>query len=129
MPFINKKYLHERNIPYKTASREEASKFYGSLAWKRLRESYFSRHPLCMECLNHDRVTPAEDVHHIRPWSSGSDEIEKWALLLDENNLISLCSKCHHGYHNKMREYNLQSVRDLTQSEYNYIHGLNYNSK
>lgn len=124
MPKINKKPIREKKVPYKHENR--STDFYGSMAWRRLRETLLSQSPLCYECLQHHRVVPAEDAHHLVPFETGETEEEKWELFLKESNIRMLCQKCHYGYHNKMRQYNMRACFELTDTEYNYIHGLNY---
>ena len=41
----------------------------------------------------------AEEVHHKRPFLSGQTEDERWQLLLNPNNLMSLCAECHDDLH------------------------------
>lgn len=105
MPTLNlqkktKKETNQRNE--NTASREMRRKAYNNTDWRKLRNNYIKEHPLCEECLNKGKVVPAEDVHHIRsPFSNG--EIN-YALLLDGNNLKSLCKECHAAIHNHKEE-------------------------
>ena len=62
------------------------NKRYGR-TWKRIRDRYIKANPLCEECTRTGKLTPAEEVHHIKPLSkSGSN---------DTDNLMSLCSSCH----------------------------------
>lgn len=126
MATINKKYINTKSVKYRHESKEQAASFYNSMAWKRLRDTLLSHSPLCYECLQHSRVVPAEDAHHLIPFMTGKTEEEKWDLFLKESNIRMLCSKCHYGYHNKMKEYNMKSCYELTKPEYDYIHGLNY---
>ena len=124
MAYIKRKEIKPKEVPYKKDNK--SADFYNNIAWKRLRDTLLSQSPLCYECLQHGRVVPAEDAHHLIPFESGKTEEEKWNLFLKESNIRMLCQKCHYGYHNKMREYNMRSCYGLTDSEYNYIHGLNY---
>ncbi len=129
MARINLKPLKQQTIKYKHESKEQAASFYNSMAWKRLRDTLLSTHPLCDECLQHGYVVSAEHAHHLIPFMSGETEQERWDLFLKESNIRMLCECCHHGYHNKMREYNMKSCYELTDTEYNYAHGLNYLKK
>ena len=61
-------------------------KRYGR-AWKRIRDRYIGKHPLCKMCLKNHKTTPATEVHHIRPLSRGGTH--------DEDNLMALCKPCH----------------------------------
>jgi len=63
-----------------------AKKRYGR-TWKRIRDRYIAVHPLCEQCQATDRITPAEEVHHILPLSRGGTHAEE--------NLMSLCTSCH----------------------------------
>ncbi len=63
-----------------------AKKRYGR-TWKRIRDRYIKAHPLCERCVKDEKITPAEEVHHINPLSHGGTH--------DEDNLISLCKSCH----------------------------------
>ena len=68
----------------------EAKRRYGR-AWKRIRDRYASRHPLCEQCLEKGVAVPVEEVHHRVPLSEGGTH--------DEGNLISLCKSCHSRIH------------------------------
>lgn len=125
MPTIKRKELHEKQVSYRHESQEMTSNFYNSMAWKRLRNTYLSTHPLCIECLKREIITPTQDIHHIHKWNSGINEEEKWNLFLSESNLISVCRKCHQGYHNKMKKYGIDVCDDLTDKEYKEAHNMN----
>lgn len=60
-----------------------------TVRWRRVRESYLRRHPLCVECEKKDRITAATVVDHIIP-HKGDHE-----LFWNEDNWQSLC-KTHH---------------------------------
>ena len=56
-------------------------------AWHRLRMSFLRRYPLCARC-----GAPAEIAHHVHPLRDGGER-------LDEENLMSLCRRCHAAEH------------------------------
>lgn len=93
MPYIPKhrykpratKYKHDNNISHQ---------FYNTTLWLNLRRRWLHEHPFCAIC---ERL--ATDVHHITPWLQGTTIDDKWKLFLDEDNLLSLCDKCHHDIH------------------------------
>lgn len=60
-------------------------------AWQKIREWYVRMHPLCEDCLESDRLTPAAEVHHILPLSCGGTH--------DDSNLCALCRSCHNKRH------------------------------
>ena len=62
------------------------NKHYG-YRWRKIRDLYYSKHPLCEECLKHGRLVPADEIHHIVPVDQGGSH--------DDDNLVSLCQSCH----------------------------------
>lgn len=62
-------------------------------AWKRIRDSYVTAHPLCEECLKQGKYTPTQEVHHKLPLSQGGTHARE--------NLIALCKPCHSKIHAK----------------------------
>lgn len=59
---------------------------YGA-RWRRIRNAYIGKHPLCELCMGEGRYTKAEEVHHILPLSHGGTNAEE--------NLQALCKSCH----------------------------------
>ena len=73
--------VHEREVhPNRT--------FYNSRLWQAVRENKLSDYPICEECERDERISPASEVDHITPLSSGGAQ-------LDRSNLQSLCKPCH----------------------------------
>lgn len=103
-PVINKlKKKPKSTIHKETDMRELRKKAYNNTAWRKLRETHLKSNPLCTDCLSKGKVTPAEDIHHIKsPFKGGKIN---YALLLDDNNLVSLCKPCHALRHNKEQGY------------------------
>lgn len=99
MAWITKKHKDKQRYYFNNVS----AKYYGTTQWHMLRNNYIGHHPLCERCLELGKVTPAEHVHHIIPFLTGKDDKNKWTLLLDEHNLMSLCANCHHIIHEQMR--------------------------
>jgi 5-methylcytosine-specific restriction protein A len=64
----------------------DTNKRYGR-AWKKLRARFLLQHPLCEQCRKEDRLTAAEEVHHLLPLANGGTN--------DERNLMALCKSCH----------------------------------
>ena len=74
---------------YNSLSRpKDTNKKYGR-AWRKVRERYVQSHPLCEQCLKEGRMTPTEEVHHIKPVSQGGTH--------SSSNLMSLCKSCHNN--------------------------------
>lgn len=96
MPTIVKKPTKQK-IEYKQLP--NTNKYYSSKYWKHLRQSFITQHPLCYDCLLKGISRPAEHIHHVIPFERGITDEEKWDLLLDPNNLVSLCQECHTQRH------------------------------
>lgn len=102
MPYIYKPHKHI-SIPY-IKEDSDSSKYYNSKYWKRLRNTYIIHHPLCEDCMLEGISTAADEVHHIKPFMSVKDDTERWNLLLDPNNLVSLCLRHHHERHKQLKK-------------------------
>ena len=76
---VNKQYNKYQRDP-------STNKRYGR-SWKRIRDRYIKTHPLCEQCQKENRITPAEEVHHILPLSKGGGN--------ESSNLMALCKSCH----------------------------------
>ena len=59
--------------------------------WRKIRNRYASKHPLCEQWLKEGRYTPMQEVHHILPINRGGSN--------DESNLMSVCHSCHEKLH------------------------------
>lgn len=70
------------------AAQKETHPFYLSVQWRRFRDWYIGKHPLCEQCEREGRLTLAAMVDHII-------EIKDGGALTDEENAMSLCWKCH----------------------------------
>lgn len=98
---------HEHHTPIQFNDRSKFwSTYYNSALWRTTRLEYKTKHPICERCLHEGRVTPMTDVHHMCRFGQGRTASERWQLLTDMDNLVSLCEKCHHEVHtNKDRDY------------------------
>lgn len=67
---------------------KDTDPFYLSVQWRRFRQWYLGRHPLCEQCEKEGRLTRAAMVDHIV-------EIKDGGALTSESNAMSLCWKCH----------------------------------
>lgn len=80
--------VHRRTVNRLYDSKRENVKFYHSMRWKKLRDWFLARHPLCEMCLKAGYVEPARIVDHIVEIKDGGDQ-------LDPDNLQALCQICH----------------------------------
>lgn len=77
----------------KYGRKPEERKRYGR-QWRKVRNAYAAKHPLCEMCLLVNRLTDVQEVHHIFPLDHGGTN--------DEINLMSLCKPCHSRISAKM---------------------------
>ena len=80
-----KKFVTKNNKSY---SKPEHAKLYNSRRWRGLRNLYYKRNPLCVECSNNNILKEEYCVDHIKPVSEGG-EFYEW------KNLQTLCRSCH----------------------------------
>ncbi len=97
MAWINKP--KKKKIDY-ALKRKDRMKIYNSQRWRDLREWKFTHNPLCEMCEREERITPADDVHHIVSFMSTDDPVKRNWLAYDFDNLMSLCDRCHQKMHN-----------------------------
>lgn len=64
-------------------------------AWTKFREVFLMEHPLCEKCQEKGIITPAREVHHIKPLADGGAK-------LDPANCQALCRTCHQLITNEM---------------------------
>ena len=79
--------------------------------WLRLRRDLLTRHPLCQRCQAEGRLTPATEVHHIRPVEEAVGRAAKAALMYDPHNLRALCHNCHVLTHTEMGRSGKEATR------------------
>lgn len=70
--------------------------------WLYLRRDILTKHPLCQQCEDEGRITPAIEVHHIRPVEYGVSRADKQRLMFNPTNLRALCHDCHVKVHTDM---------------------------
>lgn len=76
-----------------------AESFYKSIAWQNCRNAYMKKvGGLCEDCLKENKITPAEEVHHIKfltPYN-----INDPSITLNFDNLVAVCREHHRQRHN-----------------------------
>ncbi|NLC02720.1 MAG: HNH endonuclease [Tissierellia bacterium] len=77
-----------KDMEYKP-KQSKYKKLYSSTRWQQLRQYRLNTQPLCVECLKHNRYTPATVVDHMKP-HKGNEK-----LFYDLKNLQSMCKSCH----------------------------------
>ena len=82
----NSKYCNEH---LKIHQRPSAGERGYDSRWGKRSKLFLKVHPLCAECLKHNKLTPATVVDHIVP--RRGDPILMWS----ESNWQPLCKRCH----------------------------------
>ena len=111
MPVINKIQPKPKQQPKETDMRKLRRAAYNTTEWRKLREVYMHEHPLCERCLEKGSLVPAEDIHHIRSPFKGGEV--NYGLLLDHDNLMAVCKKCHQEIHNQKHMTAEQIIEQL----------------
>lgn len=61
---------------------------YNSWKWKKLRKSFITKYPLCVQCKSHGLVTAGTVVDHVVRYKEGDD-------FFNQNNWQTLCATHH----------------------------------
>ena len=112
MPTINKP---KKKSTYQKHGRSLiASAIYRTQEWQRLRTWKVCENPLCEDCINPsiinengekgECITPTEEVHHITPILTATDELRMKELAYNPTNLVSLCKFHHRERHKYLRD-------------------------
>lgn len=86
-----------------------------SRRWREMRRRKLSAQPLCERCLDEGRLTPATEVHHVRPVED-VPESAQLRLLFDWHNLSSLCHDCHVKTHIELGRSNKERTRRVAEA-------------
>lgn len=81
-------HRREHHRQYDAERGSAAARGYNS-RWRKARETYLRRCPLCVHCTEQARTTPATVVDHIVPHKGDS------MLFWDTANWQALCKPCH----------------------------------
>lgn len=89
MPYRPKKkkrpWQNER-IPFKRAVSNQD--FYNDRKWRKCSKLYLEKNPFCVKCKEEGIIKQADVTDHIKRLKDGGP-------AYDEDNLQSLCHKCH----------------------------------
>ena len=96
----NSEILSKNSTQYSRAvendKKEIEKKFYSISRWKTMSQELRKEHEICQLC----GKRKSEEVHHIFPFMHQFEDIRE-EVFLDKDNLICLCSDCHHQVHAK----------------------------
>ena len=96
----NSEFLSKNSNEYDISeenSKNKSEKYYYSLSiWKSMSYDMRKRHEICQLC----GKNKSTEVHHIFPFMHQFEDVRE-EVFLDKDNLICLCSDCHHQVHAK----------------------------
>lgn len=69
--------------------------------WKKLSKKILSERPKCELCAIRGIDNKSEQVHHVFKFAEQIEEDLAKDLMLDENNCLALCKRCHTNIHKR----------------------------
>lgn len=100
----SKQYSKKRAVKSKVSMNKSSRAFYGTTAWKTLRDRKLQKDPLCQMCLSKGFLKDGHDIDHI------IEIKDDYSLRLDIRNLQTLCRSCHMHKTNEERNIRKKSV-------------------
>ena len=93
---ILSKNSNEYDISEENSKNKSEKDYYSTSVWKSI--SYYMRkeHEICQLC----GKNKSTEVHHIFPFMHQFEDVRE-EVFLDKDNLICLCTDCHHQVHAK----------------------------
>lgn len=110
----NSEILSKNSTQYSRAEendkKEIEKKYYSISRWKTMSQELRKEHEFCQLC----GKNKSTEVHHIFPFMHQFEDIRE-EVFLDKDNLICLCSDCHHQVHSK--NYGTLGIPERTKIE------------
>ena len=96
----NSEILSKNSNEYNRAGENEKNRsekdYYSLCAWKSMSYQMRKEHEICQLC----GKNKSTEVHHIFPFMHQFEDVRE-EVFLDKDNLICLCTDCHHQVHAK----------------------------
>ena len=96
----NSDFLNKNSNEYSRAEKNEKNRsekdYYSTSVWKSMSYEMRKKYPECQLCCKNKST----EVHHIFPFMHQFEDVRE-EVFLDKDNLICLCSDCHHQVHAK----------------------------
>lgn len=90
------KNSNEYDISEENSKNKSEKDYYSTSVWKSISYDMRKEHEICQLC-NKNKST---EVHHIFPFMHQFEDVRE-EVFLDKDNLICLCTDCHHQVHAK----------------------------
>ena len=96
----NSEILSKNSNEYDTLEKNEKNRsekdYYSTSIWKSMSYEMRKQHEICQLC----GKNKSTEVHHIFPFMHQFEDVRE-EIFLDKDNLICLCTDCHHQVHSK----------------------------
>ena len=96
----NGDFLSKNSNEYDRLEKNEKNRsekdYYSTSVWKSMSYEMRKEHEICQLCCKNKST----EVHHIFPFMHQFEDVRE-EVFLDKDNLICLCSDCHHQVHAK----------------------------
>ena len=92
----NSDFLSKKSNEYDTLEKKSEKDYYSTSIWKSMSYDMRKKHEICQLC----GKNKSTEVHHIFPFMHQFEDVRE-EVFLDKDNLICLCSDCHHQVHAK----------------------------
>ena len=92
----NSDFLSKNSNEYYKLEKKSEKDYYSTSVWKSISYDMRKEHEICQLC----GKNKSTEVHHIFPFMHQFEDVRE-EVFLDKDNLICLCSDCHHQVHAK----------------------------
>ena len=92
----NSEIFSKNSKEYDTLEKKTEKDYYSTSVWKSMSYEMRKKHPECQLC----GKNKSTEVHHIFPFMHQFEDVRE-EVFLDKDNLICLCTDCHHQVHAK----------------------------
>lgn len=92
----NRKILSKNSNEYCRLEKRSEKDYYSLSVWKSMSYQLRKKHEFCQLC----GKNKSTEVHHIFPFMHQFEDVRE-EVFLDKDNLICLCTDCHHQVHAK----------------------------
>lgn len=93
---ILSKNSNEQRYTGENSKNKSEKDYYSLTAWKSMSQELRKEHEFCQLC----GKNKSTEVHHIFPFMHQFEDVRE-EVFLDKDNLICLCTDCHHQVHAK----------------------------
>ena len=90
------KNSNEYDISVENSKNKSEKDYYSTSVWKSMSYELRKEHEICQLC----GKNKSTEVHHIFPFMHQFEDVRE-EVFLDKDNLICLCTDCHHQVHAK----------------------------